>query len=148
MSLIKWSPFLLEPFSDAEQLLEEMRSSLVPAKQGTGSGLIPLVDVYEVENAYMVEAPMPGMDPKHIELSIDQGVLSIKAAHERKVEIDEKNYYRKEVRHGLVFRKIPLPGPVQENDAEANYENGVLKVRLPKRSATQTAIKVNITKTS
>lgn len=145
MALIKWSPFLLEPFDETDQSLEETRSSLVPAQQGAGNGLIPLVDVYEEGDAFIVEAPMPGMDPNKIELSIDQDILAIKAVHERKMEIDEKNYYRKEVRHGLVFRKIPLPAPVQEEAVEANYEDGVLKVRLPKRSDTQKRIPIEIT---
>ncbi len=144
MALIKWSPFLVEPFAESDQSLEEARSSLVPTQQG--SALIPPVDVYEEDDAFIVEAPMPGLDPKNIELSINQGILAIKAVHERKFEIDEKNYYRKEVRHGLVFRKIPLPAPVQEETAEGNYENGILRVRLPKRSVTQKSIPVQITK--
>ncbi len=103
-------------------------------------GLVPPVDVYEEGDAYVVEAPMPGLDPSKIELSIDRDVLAVKATHERKLEIDEKNYYRKEVRHGLVFRKVPLPGLVQDEAVEAKYENGVLKVHLPKRSPTRTTI--------
>lgn len=145
MSLIKWSPFF-EPFDEADEGLQEMRSALMPASRSGTGGLIPLVDVYEVQDALMVEAPMPGIDPKNIELSIDHGVLSIKATNERKTEIDEKTYYRKEVRHGTVFRQIALPSPVQEDAAEANYENGVLKIRLPKRPESSTAIKVEINK--
>lgn len=143
MSLVKWSPFF-EPFEDAEQMLQEMRSSLVPATRGNAGGLIPLIDVYEEGDALMVEAPMPGLDSKNIELSINHGTLIIKATNERKTEIEEKNYYRKEVKHGTVFRQIALPSPVQEDAAEANYENGVLKVRLPKRTETGTAIKVEV----
>lgn len=145
MSLIKWSPFF-EPFDEADEGLQEMRSALIPTSRSGIGGLIPLVDVYEVQDALMVEAPMPGIDPKNIELSIDHGVLSIKATNERKTEIDEKTYYRKEVRHGTVFRQIALPSPVQEDAAEANYENGVLKIRLPKRLESSTAIKVEINK--
>lgn len=143
MSLIKWSPFF-EPFEDAEQMLQEMRSSLVPAAKNGAGGLIPLIDVYEDGDALMVEAPMPGLDSKNIELSINHGALIIKATNERKTEIEEKNYYRKEVKHGTVFRQIALPSPVQEDAAEANYENGVLKIRLPKRTDTGTAIKVEV----
>ena len=132
MSLIKWSPFFVEPFEDS------------PGVAQGGGGLIPMVDVYEVADAIMIEAPMPGIDPKNIELAIDQGMLSIKATNERKTEIEEKNYYRKEVRHGTVYRQIALPSPVQEDAAEANYENGVLKIKLPKRSPTSRAIKVEV----
>jgi HSP20 family protein len=140
MSLIKWSPFLFEPLNAMDQMTDELRSSLIPT--GKGGGLIPPVDVYETPEAIMVEAPMAGVDPKNIELSVDRGVLSIKALSERRTEVDEKTYYRKEVRHGAVFRQIPLPAPVQEDQAEASYEQGVLKIRLPKRADSGTTIKI------
>ena len=93
----------------------------------------------------VVVSPFAGVDPKNIELSVDQGVLAIKAISERRTEVDEKTYYRKEVRHGALFRQIPLPAPVQEDKAEARYEQGVLTVRLPKRTETGTAIPVKLT---
>lgn len=134
---------LFDPFDGADQLLDDVRASLVPtAKRG---GLIPAVDVYEADGMIVVEAPLAGVDPKNIELSVDQGVLAIKAISERRTEVDEKTYYRKEVRHGALFRQIPLPAPVQEDKAEAKYEQGVLTVRLPKRTETGTAIPVKLT---
>ncbi len=140
MSLIKWSPFLFEPLNAMDQMTDKLRSSLIPTAKG--GGLIPPVDVYETPEAIMVEAPMAGVDPKNIELSVDRGVLSIKALSERRTEVDEKTYYRKEVRHGAVFRQIPLPALVQEDQAEASYGQGVLKIRLPKRADSGTTIKV------
>lgn len=142
MSLIKWSPFLFESLDDLDRMTEEARSSLIPT--GKTGGLIPPVDVYETADAVIVEAPMAGVDPKNIELSVDRGVLSIKALSERRTEVDEKTYYRKEVRHGAVFRQIPLPSPVLEEQAEATYEQGVVKIRLPKRGETGTTINVKV----
>lgn len=142
MSLIKWSPFLFEPLDDMDRMTDELRASLIPT--GKSGGLIPPVDVYETAEAIMVEAPMAGVDPKNIELSVDRGVLSIKALSERRTEVDEKTYYRKEVRHGAVFRQIPLPAPVQEDQAEATYEQGVLKIRLPKRGESGKTINVKV----
>lgn len=125
-----------------DRMTDELRASLIPT--GKSGGLIPPVDVYETAEAIMVEAPMAGVDPKNIELSVDRGVLSIKALSERRTEVDEKTYYRKEVRHGAVFRQIPLPAPVQEDQAEATYEQGVLKIRLPKRGESGKTINVKV----
>lgn len=144
MALIKWSPFFLEPFEE-DMAFDDMRSALT-SNASAKTGLIPLVDVYEDGDSLVVEAPLPGMDPNKIELSIDHGALIIKAGSERKTEVDEKNYYRKEVRHGVMFRKIPLPAPVQEDAAQASYDSGVLKVRLPKREQNEKTIKVHIKK--
>lgn len=142
MSLIHWSPLAFELFDDMDALVQS-RSALTSA-QKQQTGLIPAVDVYESGETVVVEAPMPGIDPKNIELSVDRGVLTIKAMSERRTEVEEATYYRKEVRHGAVFRRIPLPTPVIEDRADARYEQGIIKISFPKRSSTGTAIKLDI----
>lgn len=139
MSLIPW----FDPFTDMDEVFDEKNRKLAP--HGS-SGLIPPIDLYETDAQLVVESPMAGIDPKNIELSIEGGILTVKATSERKTEVDEKNYYRKEVRYGTVFRQIALPCAVQEDKVEAHYENGVLKVHLPKRLSSSTAIKVEIKK--
>lgn len=128
MTLIRWSPFFPargwpafggEPYEG----MEEVRNA---------SGLIPAVDVYDAAKEVVVETALPGVDPKHVELSIEGGVLTIKGASERKTEIEEKNYYRKEIRSGSFMRQVALPTGVKEDAATASFENGILKVRLPK----------------
>jgi HSP20 family protein len=88
---------------------------------------------------------MPGVDPDQLQISIDNGVLTMKGTSERKTEVDDKNYYRKEVRTGSLFRQVPLPARVQEGEAQASFENGILKIILPKAQERK-AINVKITK--
>jgi HSP20 family protein len=140
MSLIKWSPFY-EPFEGFDKMLEEM-NALAP--RGAG-GIVPPVDVYETADAVVIETPVAGMDPNQIEVSIENGVLTIKGTSERKTEVDDKNYYRKEVRRGSVFRQVALPASVEEGKASASYENGILKISAPKAQAKK-AIKIDIEK--
>lgn len=138
MSLIKWSPFF-EPFDGMEKMLEEMQT----LQKRSPGGIIPPVDMYETKDALVVEAPVAGIDPKNIEVSIDNGVLTIKGQSHRKTEVDEKDFYRKEIRQGTVFRQIALPASVKSEGAEADYENGVLKISLPKADQ-KSAISVKI----
>ena len=140
MSLIKWSPFY-EPFEGFDKMLEEM-NALAP--RGAG-GIVPPVDVYETADAVVVETPVAGMDPNQIDVSIENGVLTIKGTSERKTEVDDKNYYRKEVRRGSVFRQVALPASVEEGKASASYENGILKITAPKAQAKK-AIKIDVLK--
>lgn len=140
MSLIKWSPFY-EPFEGFDKMLEEM-NALAP--RGAG-GIVPPVDVYETADAVVVETPVAGMDPNQIDVSIENGVLTIKGTSERKTEVDDKNYYRKEVRRGSVFRQVALPASVEEGKASASYENGILKISAPKAQAKK-AIKIDVLK--
>lgn len=141
MSLIKWSPMFFEPFDGMDKMLEEM-GRLSPRGPG---GIVPPVDMYETAEAVVVETPMPGVDPNKIEISIENNTLSIKAESERKTEVDDKNYYRKEVRYGTVFRQVVLPGSVQDTGAQAAYTNGILKITLPKAEEKK-SIKVEVTK--
>jgi HSP20 family protein len=60
-------------------------------------------------------------------------------------DVDEKNYYRKEVRQGSMFRQVALPARVEEKSAEASFENGILKIALPKKEE-QKMIKVEVKK--
>lgn len=141
MSLIKWSPFH-EPFTDFDKMVEEMRAMT----GATPQGIVPPIDMYETNDAVVVETPMPGADPGKIEVSIDNGILSIKGSSERKTEVDDKNYYRKEVRQGTIFRQIALPTRVQGEQANASFDNGVLKISVPKLSEQNQSIKVEVHK--
>lgn len=142
MALVKWSPFFFEPFDSMNKMFDEMPSGMTPRN---GGSIIPPVDIYETEEAVVVETPMPGVDPDQLQISIDNGVLTMKGTSERKTEVDDKNYYRKEVRTGSLFRQVPLPSRVQEGEAQASFENGILKIILPKAQERK-AINVKVTK--
>ncbi|HEU0050760.1 MAG TPA: Hsp20/alpha crystallin family protein [Patescibacteria group bacterium] len=138
MSLIKWSPFFFEPFDGSDKLFDEMTTA---GRQN----IVPPIDMYETSTAVVVETPLAGVDPNKVEIGIDNGILSIKGTMERKTEVDEKNYYRKEVRSGAIFRQIVLPTRVLEDKAQASFENGILKIEIPKAEQPK-SIKVEIKK--
>lgn len=134
MSLIRWSPFFYEPFEESSM-----------QKMTAGGSIVPPIDMYETKDAVVVETPLAGVDPNKVEISIENGMLTIKGSTERKTEVDEKNYYRKEVRSGTVFRQISLPTHVVEGKTEASFDNGILKISMPKAEANKT-VKVEIKK--
>jgi len=127
MSLIKWAPFFPE-FDDMEKSLE----SMLPAVRGNQFGFTPAVDMYEDKDNIVIETQLGGIDPDKVDISIENNVLSIKGESEKKSEVDEKNYYRKEIRRGSFYRSIPLPTKVDGDQATAVNEEGVLKITVPK----------------
>lgn len=131
MALIPWSPFF-EPFNSMEKFFDGF-----PTAGRNGGGLIPAVDVYDAKDDVVVETSLPGVDPKHIELNIENNVLTIKGSSERKTEVDDKNYYRKEIRSGSFMRQVALPANVKDEAATASFENGILKIRIPKTELPQ-----------
>ncbi len=126
MSLIRWSPFF-EPFEAFDKYFDGM-----PALRREAGGLVPAVDVYDRADAVVVETALPGVDPRKVEISIEDGVLSIAGSSERKIEVDEKDYYRKEIRSGSFKRQVALPAKVKEGEAVASFHDGILKIEMPK----------------
>jgi HSP20 family protein len=80
----------------------------------------------------MVETPLAGVRPEDVEITVQKGVLIIKGESKREHEVDEKNYYRKEVRSGSFYREVLLPTQVTEDKVVAEFENGMLKITCPK----------------
>jgi len=130
MSIIKWAPFLSE-FDDMDKMMEPM----LPAVRGNQFGFTPAVDMYEDKDSVVIETQLGGIDPEKVDISIESNVLTIKGESEKKSEIDDKNYYRKEIRRGAFYRSIPLPTKVDGDRASAINEEGVLKITIPKASA-------------
>ncbi|MEI7452524.1 MAG: Hsp20/alpha crystallin family protein [Candidatus Falkowbacteria bacterium] len=128
MSLIKWTPFLAEdPFNE----MDKMFNAVTPMRENQ-MGFTPAVDMYEDKNNVIVETQLAGIDPGKVSISIENDVLTIKGESEKKSEVEDKNYYRKEIRRGAFYRSIPLPAHVFGDKASAIAADGVLKISVPK----------------
>ncbi|MEN8213563.1 MAG: Hsp20/alpha crystallin family protein [Pseudomonadota bacterium] len=97
-----------------------------------GSDWCPAVDIKEEDERFLIHADIPGVNADEIEVSMEQGVLTIKG--ERKHESTEsgKDYKRLERSHGVFIRRFSLPDSVDAGNISASSQNGVLEVVLPK----------------
>ncbi|HEY3266467.1 MAG TPA: Hsp20/alpha crystallin family protein [Armatimonadota bacterium] len=93
---------------------------------------MPNVDVRETAGSYIIEAEMPGMTAKDVDVQVVGDVLVIRGQAERHTDAQDQGYHISERRYGSFHREVPLPGPVDQANVTAAYENGVLEVRLPK----------------
>lgn len=133
MKLAHWDPFAeMEDMMNRLPALPRMRGM-----QSLQNTFVPALDVYEEKDNVIVETPLAGMRPENVDISVDKGVLTIQGEHKKEHEVDEKNYYRKEVRSGSFYRQVALPVPVKEDKVDAVYENGVLKITCPKTAPTK-----------
>jgi len=114
--------------------MDKMMESMLPAVRGNQFGFTPAVDMYEDKDNIVVETQLGGIDPEKVDISIENNVLTIKGESEKKSEVEDKNYYRKEIRRGSFYRSIPLPTKVDGDAASAINEDGVLKITVPKAS--------------
>jgi len=114
--------------------MDKVMESMLPAVRGNQFGFTPAVDMYEDKDNIVIETQLGGIDPEKVDISIENNVLTIKGESEKKSEVDDKNYYRKEIRRGSFYRSIPLPTKVDGEAASALNEDGVLKITVPKAS--------------
>lgn len=122
--------------------------SLFSSGIGRSSMLAPRIDVKETDKEIIIAAELPGTNEKDISLTLQNGVLTIQG--EKKVEYDEEkeNYRVMERSYGSFQRSLRLPDTVDEDKVEARFENGVLKVSLPKHAeAVGTQRRIEIKKT-
>lgn len=88
-------------------------------------------DIYEKDGAYHIEADIPGLNKEDITIDHNNGYITIKATKEEKQDEETKNMIRKERFYGTMERKFYV-GDVDEDNIEATFKNGVLKIKVPK----------------
>ncbi len=95
---------------------------------------VPPMDVVETPEAFMVKAALPGWKPEDVEVTIENGQLTIKGEWKQESETkDEKaQWHRREIRHSSFVRSFLLPTEVEAEKAKAQFENGVLTLTIPK----------------
>jgi HSP20 family protein len=115
-----------------DRLLEDAFVSPRALMERMGGEAAPALDVYEEGDNYVVEARLPGMKPEDVDISVEQGVLTISGESKAEEERKERNYLVREQRTGRFSRSIRLPMAVNSDACEATYEGGVLRLTLPK----------------
>ncbi|MDD5013164.1 MAG: Hsp20/alpha crystallin family protein [Candidatus Pacebacteria bacterium] len=92
----------------------------------------PKMDIYETEKEIVAEIEIPGIDPKNIDIEVGDSSLKIETKKETKKEEKNKGYFRKEISTGYYRRIVSLPESIKKEKAVADYENGILKIKIPK----------------
>lgn len=94
--------------------------------------LIPLVDMSETDNDLILKVELPGIDPADINVSLSDGILTIKGMKKKGKDEETETYHILERSFGTFSRQIDLPKKVDFNKVNASYKNGVLKIYLSK----------------
>jgi len=134
--VIPWGSF--RELEDMEHHFEEIfgRSMLPPIWRHLPAEQIswaPNIDVFEKGDKLVVKAEIPGMKEDDINVSVEGNMLIIRGEKKTESEVKEEEYYRCERSYGSFFRSVALPSTVDASKVEADYEDGVLEVTLPKK---------------
>jgi HSP20 family protein len=102
---------------------------------GRGARQYPLVNVFDDGENYHVEALAPGVDPAQLDVSVVRNTLTISGEKYGFSDVPAERVHRSERAAGRFVRTIQLPTDVESNDVEADYRNGLLRIRLPRAKA-------------
>jgi len=126
MALIRW-----EPARDLNSLF----SSIFDTPTGSvsaGRRWLPAMDLVETDDHFVLRADLPGLAEDDVDVTLENDVLTVSGQRKAETETREKGYYRVERASGSFRRSLSLPEGVDPDAIEANFDNGVLEVRIPK----------------
>ena len=137
-NLARWDPFqdLLAIQDEMNQLFGQATGQggrTTGGEAGTGTrAWAPALDIAERNDAYVVTVEVPGIKPEQLDITLENGALTISGERRFETEIKEEQYHRIERRYGAFRRSITLPDRVKADAVEASFEDGLLQVVVPK----------------
>ena len=144
-TLTRW-----EPFRGATGLQDQINRVFNDVLERTGeesslTAWAPAVDIYETEHELVLKADLPDIDPKDLDIRVENNILTIRGERKFEKNVNEENYLRVERSYGSFTRSFTLANTVNSEAIKAAYENGVLTLTIPKREeAKPKQIKVNV----
>src|ERR1700724_1223271 len=142
-----------EPFRGATTLQDQVNRLFNDVLERTGdesslTAWAPSVDIYETEHELVVKADLPDVDPKDLDIRVENNILTIRGERKFEKNVSQDNYLRVERTYGSFSRSFSLPNTVNAEAIHAEYKNGVLSVSLPKREESKpNQVKVSVSST-
>jgi len=145
-SLNRWEPF--RATSNLHDQLNRMFTDLLdrsPSRESNLTTWAPAADIYETEHELVVKVDLPDVDPKELDIRVENNLLTIRGERKFENKVSESNYLRVERSYGSFARSFALANTVNAEAIKADYQNGVLALIIPKREeAKPKQIKVNV----
>jgi HSP20 family protein len=152
MPIVRW-----EPFRDLVSLQGRMNRLFDESFRGAGRGgaeedwaqgaWSPAVDIYEKDGTIVLKAELPGIEPKDVDVRVENNILTLKGERRFEAEVQQDSYQRVERAYGTFSRSFTLPTVVDTDNIKAEFKDGVLRMSLPKKEeAKPKQISINVTR--
>ena len=144
-TLTRW-----EPFRGAPGLQDQINRVFNDVLERTGeesslTAWAPAVDIYETEHELVLKADLPDIDPKDLDIRVENNILTIRGERKFEKKVNEESYLRVERAYGSFARSFTLANTVNSDAIKAEYQSGVLTMTIPKKEeAKPKQIKVNV----
>jgi len=141
MTIVRWEPFrdLVSLQDRMNRLYDESYRSRTAGSTGQeedwalGGSWAPVVDIYEQDGNIVLKAEIPGVDPKDVQIRVENNTLTLSGERKIDTQVKRDTYHRIERSYGVFTRSFTLPTTVDQENIQAEFKDGVLKVTLPKR---------------
>jgi HSP20 family protein len=133
MALVRWEP--ARELQSIQHEVNRLFGTLFDTPIGAGvasRSWVPSMDLVEEEDQYVLRADLPGLSDQDVKIELEDNVLSISGTRKSEHESRKEGYYRVERASGSFSRSLTLPEGVDPESIRAEFENGVLEVRIPK----------------
>lgn len=143
MRLVRW-----QPFSEMESLrnqMDRMFDELAGLNRQSSTDWTPAIEIQNREECLILRAEIPGVEAKDIDIQVAREAVAISGEHRYENKVQEQGFFRTELRYGSFQRTIPLPVAVDNNQVQAEFKDGILKLTLPKaQEARHKVVKINL----
>src|ERR687897_1558571 len=137
-----------DPLSEMNRLFDQMFGGVARRTGGEqrtrAAGWSPAIDVIQEDEDLVVRAELPGAKPEDVDITVHNGVLTISGKLEKEREEERSGYLVRERRSGSFRRSLQLPQDVDEDQIKANFENGVMEVKIPGAAVAQEPKRIQI----
>jgi HSP20 family protein len=131
--MIRWEPMReMVTLRDAMDRLFDEAFTRPWSQDGVRGSGMPAIDMYQTDDEVVVKLAVPGMKPDDVQITVTGDMLTVKGETQEKTDKKEKAYHIREQRYGSFERTVGLPTAVVSEKAQAEFENGILTVTLPK----------------
>lgn len=133
--ITRWDPFrdLVSIQDELNRLFGRTYGGAEPTRSSAAGAWAPALDVYETPEKLVATVELPGIDPKDVEVTVEDSTLVVSGSRELTQETEEQSYHRIERRYGAFSRAIRLPDAADPDEVDARFDKGVLRVEVPKR---------------
>jgi len=139
MAIVRWEPFR-DLVSMQDRIVNRIFDDALRANRATseedwalGGSWAPAVDIYEHDGNLVLKAELAGIDPKDVDVQVENNVLTLRGERKLDNEVKRDNYHRVERTYGTFSRSFTLPAVVDTEKIKAEYKDGVLRLILPKK---------------
>jgi HSP20 family protein len=142
MTLVRWQPW--QEMEAMRRQMDRMLEDFAPVKRVEPTWK-PAVELKSNDTEFVLRAQLPGIEAKDLDIKVSRNGVALSGEHQFENTTEENGYLHSEFRYGKFQRVIPLPAPVQNDQVQAEFKDGILTLTLPKVQAIRpSVVKVNL----